>query len=389
MRPRGKTLKIALAVLLPVAGYAAYRVVERARAADACRAADEAIARRDFRAAGDSLKRCLAARPDDPALRLLAARTARRAGDFDAARRELESHERLKGSEDERRRELRLLSVQQGRDAVEAERLLQSVLDSPDAPDADYAIEVVVPVKLAELERAYNAGMTLVEGPAGRERERAEAAVALWLARRAGPADRAQGLVWRGRTRLLLDAQAAAGDFREALDLDPNNADARLRLATALADYDPKAAAEHLEILRRRDPADIQVRVMLAYFRRGLGRLDDARQLLDEVLAAQPGNAAALLERGKVALDAGRPDEAEGFLRKALAAAPDEPFVHLALSRCLHQTGKSDEAERHQRRYDELESARVKAERLRTDDGRAAWRKRLELELLRKGTPSP
>src|SRR4029079_15465268 len=138
---------------------------------------------------------------------------------------------------------------------------------------------------------------------------------------------------WRGRIQLLIDQQQAVALFRKAVELAPDNFNARRSVAAALAEYDPHEAIWHLEVLRRRDPNNDEVVVLLASLHRGLGQLKEAQSILDEVLASNPEQADAVLERGKVALDAGDHQGAEPFLRRALLLNADDPFVHLALSR--------------------------------------------------------
>src|SRR5262249_39951961 len=67
---------------------------------------------------------------------------------------------------------------------------------------------------------------------------------------------------------------------------------------------------------------------------------------LDEVLAAQPKNAEALAERGKLALQTGRAAEAEDPLRQALALAPYDRETNYTWYLCLRQLGRADEAAR-------------------------------------------
>jgi tetratricopeptide (TPR) repeat protein len=208
---------------------------------------------------------------------------------------------------------------------------------------------------LDRLEKLQNKGVNVLEGKADELRLRTERAVAHWLTHYESRSDQVQGLIWRGRLQLLiLNQEEAARDFSTALQLEPDNDDARLYLAKTLFERDPKSALEHLEMLWQRDRGNEQISYLLAQCRRSLGQLQEAGQLLDEFLSENPRHAGALLERGKTALDAARPDEAEPFLRRALAEAPDDPAVRLALSRCLHLGGKTKEAQQHQRRYDEL-----------------------------------
>ena len=55
-----------------------------------------------------------------------------------------------------------------------------------------------------------------------------------------------------------------------------------------------------------------------------MGQLEEARQLLDAMLADDPDRAPVLLERGRLALDMKQPAEAEAWLRRAVARAPVE-----------------------------------------------------------------
>jgi len=63
------------------------------------------------------------------------------------------------------------------------------------------------------------------------------------------------------------------------------------------------------------------------------GRLDEARTLYEQILAAHPGHPEILALLGTLALQAGRPQEALGFLDRALAA---EPAHVAALSNRAH-----------------------------------------------------
>ncbi len=85
---------------------------------------------------------------------------------------------------------------------------------------------------------------------------------------------------------------------------------------------------------------------MLAVSRHGLGQLDQAQPLLDELLATNPQDVPALIERGRLALDAQQPAEAETWLRRAEAIAPDHADVLLSLGRTLRMLRRAPEARR-------------------------------------------
>ncbi|MSQ94238.1 MAG: tetratricopeptide repeat protein [Gemmataceae bacterium] len=377
MRLGGTKTKIALVVLLLAGGFAAYWAGYHLWGRHHYQAAQESLKRREFRQAGIHLRTCLDAWPRDPSIRLLAAQAARRGGALDEAKRHLEIHATQKAQTDERGREYQLLYIQEG-DLRGADRLLDRALADPTASEEYLVLETIIDAKVKLLTSAHDSGMTLVEGPAGEERDRTDRAIEVWREVRPEKADQVQGLVWRGRIHLLLNLQEAAADFRKALELDPNHFDARLLLAIALAESSPREAAGHLEILRGREPQNIRVSIYLASTLRGLGQLAEAQRILDDVLTANVDHSQALLERGKTALDAAHPDEAEPFLRRALARTPGEPFVHLALSRCLHLQGKAEEARYHQQKHSEIESERTRIRQLHDEEARIAWRKRVE-----------
>jgi tetratricopeptide (TPR) repeat protein len=100
------------------------------------------------------------------------------------------------------------------------------------------------------------------------------------------------------------------------------------------------------EELRRRQPDNPAVLLGLAKCRRQLGQPDEARQLLDAVLAQNPEDAQALAEQGKLALAAGQASEAEAWLRRAAERAPRDREIVYNFVQCLRQLGKDDEADR-------------------------------------------
>ena len=372
MRVRARArVAIVSVVAVIAAAFAVYESVRYLRGRHHLAQARAALARRGFQEASSELNRYLEIWPHEPEVLLLAAQAARRGGDFEAAQAHLRTHQQDQGPAQERFWEQQLLFIQRG-DLLDADRLLDHCLRDPPTPDGYLILDVVLPAKITLLERAYLSGMTLVEGPAGRERARLEQGLDLWLRQFPAPADQVQGLIWRGRVRMLTNVQDAVADFRRALALAPDHFEARLHLASALAENDPREAAQHLRLLWQREPRNQQSALLLAGVLRNLGQGAEARQVLDAVLAANPDHAGALLERGKVALDMAQPTDAERFLERAATLAPQEPFVHLALSRCLQLTGRAAEASAHEKRYRELEAQKTQERQTREQDQRTA-----------------
>ncbi len=312
MRPGGLRLRIVLIVLLILlGGLGAYWGGMALWGAWLYRAAEEAVRRRDFAEAERRVQKCLDFAPDDLKARLLAARLARRQGAYAEARRHLAVYREQGGPAEMLALEQKLWDVQQGTlDPVA--NLLSSCEQHPEAVETPWILEAVIDGCQAGLDAASAAH---AQTPPPEYLDAGQAAVELWLRTEADPASQVQGLVWHARLLLIRgDGLGGLADLREALTIAPEHFEARYRLALALEQLEPTAAAEQLEILRQRDPEDPRVLLSLAAVRRSLGQLDEARELLDRLVASHPDQASALLARGELALDAQRAEEAETWL---------------------------------------------------------------------------
>jgi tetratricopeptide (TPR) repeat protein len=89
----------------------------------------------------------------------------------------------------------------------------------------------------------------------------------------------------------------------------------------AAAEYCDQAAALVGTSVSAASPAGMGLQIVRARLALSLGRLDDARTLLDKVLADHAGNATALIGRSEVNFNAGRLAEAEADARIALSRA--------------------------------------------------------------------
>jgi tetratricopeptide (TPR) repeat protein len=355
MSVSGKGARIALIVLLLLlAGAGAYRAGLHFWGGYHYRAAEQALDRRDFTEAASHLKKCLDASPDNPAWRLAAARTARRQGEYALALDHLSVYQQKGGPEEALALERKLLVMQQG-DLTHMDPLLSSCEERPQAAETPAILEAVIQGTQNGLRAAAAAGKPTPARYAARARQAAD----LWLRLRPGPADQVQGLVWRTHFLLLdQDRPGAVADLRKAVELAPGHFDARLQLAELVSQTNPREAADHLETLRRRFPEDNRVRFPLGLVRRSLGQLDEARQLLDDVLASEPDHAPALVARGQIALDTQQPAEAERWLRRAWTLEPHEPETNLALGHCLKMLGRAEEAKTYEDRFRRLKAGR-------------------------------
>jgi predicted Zn-dependent protease len=141
------------------------------------------------------------------------------------------------------------------------------------------------------------------------------------------------------------------------VQVEPENDRARARLAETLGILGPpEEAAELFEQLRQRHPDSLPARLGLARVWRQMGRMEAARQLLDNLLTEQPRHPGILLECGRIALEEGEIEQAAVWLRQAAALAPSDRETLYNLSRCLQRSGKDAEAHEYQIRFERADA---------------------------------
>lgn len=301
------------------------------------RAAEEELARYNFEEAGAELAECLRLRPGNAGLRLLAARTARRASQYDRAEDYLDAYDALvKKPTPEGTLERRLLRAERG-EVAEVGDYLTACLEAHH-PDSELILEALA---LGEVQ-VYHLGpaMALLQDLIRRQPGNV-------------PALLTRGLMLESVGQL----DEAIACYRQAVEHNPGNNRAELSLAEGLRrrkDY--AEAADVFERLRRRRPHDPDVLLGLARSWASLDRPAEARQVLDELLALGEAGKAGLLERGKLAVQEGQLAEAEGWLRRAVAAYPHDASSNYQLALCLERLGKTAEAETYRRRRREIEA---------------------------------
>jgi TolB-like protein/Tfp pilus assembly protein PilF len=146
--------------------------------------------------------------------------------------------------------------------------------------------------------------------------------------------DLATAHVARGQLlqRADLDYRGAEAEFRRALTLAPNNAEARLNLGKQLAIFgEVESAVELTRQALATEPLRANWYYWLAVYLSGLNRLDEAERAVRRALELQPGAAAYHERLAIIEIQRGKPEP-------ALAAAQQEPDtgwqdVALALAR--------------------------------------------------------
>jgi tetratricopeptide (TPR) repeat protein len=310
------------------------------------RIAEQAFRKREFVTAREHIDQCLRVRPRDAESRLLAARIARRAGDFDRAQAHLAAYAASGGSDKTVALERFLLHAEQGDMPPTVEALFRVWVDEGH-PDSVLILEVVS----QQFMQSYRLSDALD-------------ALDLWV-------ERAPDDVWALLRRAwvyerLSRFDEAMRDYERAVELAPDADVPRLRLARALlyGKSDAAEALKHFETLYRHGERGPAVRLGLAQCRWDLGEQDEARRMLDDLLASRPDDPVVLTELGKIAIQAGRSAEAERHLRVAVRLDPASFQAHNALCQCLEALGRTPEAAAQRRKADQIKEDLARMERL-------------------------
>jgi tetratricopeptide (TPR) repeat protein len=307
-------------------------------------AGQKALERRAFIEAQKHAAVCLEVWPRGARSHLLAARAARRAGLLDEAQQHLDACPPSPDILEERQLERMLLQVQRGGLAEVDQLLRQQVeLDHPQSP-------AILEVLSWEWMRTFQLGEALW-------------ATEVWLQRQ--PRE-IEALVRHGWICEHLSHKIdALEDYRQALALDPHRDPVRQRLAEILLSlHQDGEAAEQFEYLRRKRPEDSAALLGLVRCRIQQSRLDEAEELLDDLLAHHKEVRAALGERGRLALARGQLEQAEAWLRRAVAALPHDKDIVYNLICCLQRQGKDGEAEAYVARLRQIEEDARRMEKL-------------------------
>jgi len=288
------------------------------------RAARRCLAENKLVEAQYHLDQAFPIRADAPT-HLLAARLARRMHDGQTAREHLNECERILGGiSPECELERELIQAQMG-DFILVERHLQHRLDEND-PEAPAILEA-----MAEGYWNYNH-----LAPALR-------CLNKWLELQPG---NLRALYLRGEVQVASHRyRDAVNDYRACLELEPTSSDIRFKLANALFEQGvADQALSHFQELRERFPDTDLYSWGIARCEISLGHADQAKGLLDALVAAHPTIAEGWRERGKLALAEEDHDTAERYLRKAIELSRGDKDAHFNLYKCLVSEGKEVEA---------------------------------------------
>ncbi|HEY1785869.1 MAG TPA: tetratricopeptide repeat protein [Pirellulales bacterium] len=150
----------------------------------------------------------------------------------------------------------------------------------------------------------------------------------------------------------------AIGQFRRALEIEPESFRAHTNLALALAERNEFSdATRHFRRAIEINPRLASPRYGLAHLLRLEGQIDEARQEYQLAARLDPGNLFVRYELAQTLVQLGKLDESMPEFEAALAIDPKFLPAHIELARALTARGQIDKAMAHYRQALEIDPA--------------------------------
>lgn len=158
------------------------------------------------------------------------------------------------------------------------------------------------------------------------------------------------------------DPMGAVPLFEKSLEVNPENVDSRLKLATILAaDGRSGEAKAHFVKILGLQPDHADAHQHLAVILYGEQKLEEAADHYRQALRSNPTLYHPHEGLGRILLETGNLDEASGYLAEAVRLQPESAFTNYYYGHVLHRKGKPDEAASYYRRAVGLDSEFVPA----------------------------
>jgi tetratricopeptide (TPR) repeat protein len=307
--------------------------------------ARQALEQQDADRARVCVAPCLARWPDRIEVRLLAARAARVAEQYDEAEEHLAACERTSDADVEVRRERALLQAQQGDYRAALALFAPGGLGNPEIP-----LDVLAAVACG-YESTFYYGQ----------------AVDLLARVVQQGSDHVQGNLVLGRVLIRMRwAEPARKCFETAVHRLPNARAPRLRLTECLLDLGDLAdASVHLAVLGEHWPDDAEVAMAQARLQVYQGDPVAAQATLQRLLERQPKHTAALVEMGRLEYRHGEPAAALRWLEQAVQCNPDLPAAWEMMAFCHEAASQDAQARRCRAEMDRAQHALGEATRLK------------------------
>ena len=143
----------------------------------------------------------------------------------------------------------------------------------------------------------------------------------------------------------MKDTIGATREFRAAVQANPKEPNAHFGLGYLLwTQLQYQEAAEEFQAELENTPDYLQAMLYLADSDIKLNKNEDARPLLERVVAIDPKNSMGRLDLGIVYTDAERKEDALREFEEAAVLTPDDVNVHMWLGRLYKSLGKVNEA---------------------------------------------
>jgi tetratricopeptide (TPR) repeat protein len=335
--------------LIVIGGVAYWIVFPQIRAEYHWRQAQKAIFNYELARAQEHLNQCIQVRPTDGEILFTMARTLRRAGKPDEARKYLHRAGQQHWVPNQIKLENLLIKAQLGylSDVVPQ---LQALLEQGHLDDHLILEALVFGYSRTNFLTEANRWATVWIDQHPDD----------WLAR-----------YWHG---LVLEMgnqfTLAKEEYEKALELNPDGFELHLRVAEVSMYTNQNLTEEilaHYEAALKSDPRNPIALLGMARCQQTLRSREDAKVTLARLLEEHPTFAPAFIFKAQLALDEDQKEEALEWFKKAHALDPSDRLATLKLMEVLRQLKRNAEADEVQRRMEDLEKQLHRLEEIRKE----------------------